>query len=105
VSSGWHRRPKTQAELERRRQYASPEHQAQVAAVKAAVASGTAHCWRCGKHLPPGSKAHAGHDDHDRTVYRGPECPACNLRTAARKGNRMRNAQAQVTRGFTRPTR
>lgn len=104
MASGWHRRPKTEAEAARRRQYASPEHRAQVLAVQQAVAAGTAYCWRCGKYLPPGSPAHAGHDDHDRTVYRGPECPTCNLRSAARKGNRMRNTRQPPTGPF-RPLR
>lgn len=90
--SGWHRkRLDTPAERARTAQYASPEHRAMVQAVKAAVAAGRAYCWRCGRHLPPGSKAHAGHDDHDRTRYRGPECPSCNLSAAARKGARKRN--------------
>jgi len=91
--SGWHRKRKnTAAERTRAAQYASPEHRAQVQAVKATVASGRAFCWRCGRYLPPGSKAHAGHDDHDRTVYRGAECVRCNLSAAARKGAAKRNA-------------
>lgn len=38
------------------------------------------HCWRpdCGRRIDPRAW-HLGHDDHDRTIYRGPECPACNL--------------------------
>lgn len=45
----------------------------------------TVHCWRpdCGQVIDP-SEWHLGHDDHDRTKYRGPECPACNLRAAGR---------------------
>lgn len=97
TASGWHRRPRTAAEQARRAQYASPEHRAAVAQVKQLVASGRAHCWRCGRHLPPGSTAHAGHDDHNRTIYRGPECPPCNLKSAARKGNRISNAARKAT--------
>lgn len=42
-------------------------------------------CWRpgCGVRLT-GRAWHLGHDDHDRSVYRGPECIACNLSAAGR---------------------
>lgn len=40
-------------------------------------------CWRCAKPIDP-SWWHLGHDDHDRSEYRGPECPPCNLATAGR---------------------
>lgn len=55
------------------------------------VQAGRAHCWRpdCRKWLPPGQPWHLGHLD-DRSGYGGPECPPCNLKHAARKGNRMR---------------
>jgi hypothetical protein len=101
--SGWHRKANTAAEQARRAQYASAEHRAQVKAVKAQVAAGTAYCWRCGRYLPPGSKAHAGHDDNDRSVYRGAECPPCNLKNAARKGNRVSNAGRKAWRGVSSP--
>ena len=103
MSSGWHRKRNTAAVKARATQYATPEHKVMVHAVKAAVAAGTAHCWRCGRHIPPGSKAHAGHDDHDRTIYRGAECPPCNLKAAASKGARIRNAKAKARQ--TRTTR
>ena len=35
------------------------------------------------------SNWHLGHDDNDRTVYRGPEHESCNLKAAARKGRRL----------------
>jgi hypothetical protein len=43
-------------------------------------------CWRpgCGKPIDP-SNWHLGHDDHDRTKYRGPECVPCNTATASRR--------------------
>lgn len=49
----------------------------------------TVHCWRCltrGVHtrIDP-TNWHLGHDDHDRNVYAGPECPPCNLATASRR--------------------
>jgi len=30
-------------------------------------------CWRCGELIRPGQPWHLGHDDYDRTKYRGPE--------------------------------
>ena len=42
------------------------------------------HCWRCTRLIDP-NDWHLGHDDHDRNVYRGPECPACNQATAGRR--------------------
>ena len=41
-------------------------------------------CWRCSRLIDP-DDWHLGHDDHDRTRYRGPECPPCNLSTASRR--------------------
>jgi hypothetical protein len=41
-------------------------------------------CWRCGEQINPHDWA-LGHDDHDRTRYRGPECPPCNYATAGRR--------------------
>lgn len=91
--SGWHRKGDTAANARRAAEYASPEHRAARAAMKARVDAGDGWCWRCGRHLPPGSRFHAGHDDNDRSVYRGAECPPCNLKAAARKGNRISNAR------------
>lgn len=50
------------------------------------VASGEALCWRCLENGLPEDQARIdptddwdlGHDDHDRTKYRGPEHVACN---------------------------
>ncbi len=52
---------------------------------KVQVDAGAAHCWRCGAWLNPIQPWHEGHDDHDRTVYRGPECVPCNTATATRR--------------------
>jgi len=43
-------------------------------------------CWRpgCGKRIDP-TDWHLGHDDRDRSRYRGPECPSCNQATASRR--------------------
>lgn len=43
-------------------------------------------CWRCGRPIDP-TNWHLGHDDHDRTIYRGPECPSCNLGAAGRSAH------------------
>lgn len=42
------------------------------------VESGKVDCWRCTKPIHPGEPWDLGHDDHDRTQYRGPEHTACN---------------------------
>ena len=43
-------------------------------------------CWRPGCDRPIDPKLwHLGHDDHDRTKYRGPECVPCNTATASRR--------------------
>jgi hypothetical protein len=42
------------------------------------VASGTVRCARCGLHIVPGAAWDLGHDDHDRSRYRGPEHTGCN---------------------------
>lgn len=55
-------------------------------AYKPLVASGKAHCWRCVERgLPPEQSLirpnepwDLGHDDDDRTRYRGPEHQRCN---------------------------
>lgn len=39
----------------------------------------TVHCWRCTR-LIDRTDWHLGHDDDDRSQYRGPECPTCNTR-------------------------
>ncbi len=93
-ASGWHRKRRdTAAERARNAIYASPEHRAHQRQVRQLVEAGRASCWRCGRFLPPGSPVHAGHDDVDRSVYRGPECPSCNVRTAARRAAVVRNAR------------
>lgn len=52
------------------------------------VAEGVVNCWRCLKHIPPGSDFHLGHDDRDRSIIRGPECPSCNLSAAGKASHR-----------------
>lgn len=44
----------------------------------------TFHCWRCDNPIDP-KNWDLGHDDWDRSIYRGPECPSCNRSAAGRK--------------------
>lgn len=48
------------------------------------VKAGEATCWRCRRPIAPGDSWDLGHDDDDRTRYRGPEHAACNRATAGR---------------------
>lgn len=59
-------------------------HRAQRAAWEPDVAAGRASCWRCGRPILPGQPWHLGHDDHDRSITRGPEHVDCNLAAAGR---------------------
>ena len=60
------------------------QHQATRRYWQARMDSGAVvRCWRCNRPLDP-TAWHLGHDDHDRTVTRGPECVDCNLRAAGR---------------------
>lgn len=44
----------------------------------------TFRCWRCACFIDPRCWR-LGHDDDDRSVYRGPECIPCNQATAGRR--------------------
>lgn len=57
---------------------------------KPLVDAGQVSCWRCGSWLNSDEPWDLGHDDHDRSLYRGPECRSCNRSAAARKGNTAR---------------
>jgi len=49
------------------------------------VARGTVDCWRCGQPIQPDEAWDLGHDDHDRTITRGPEhARQCNRSSAGR---------------------
>jgi hypothetical protein len=53
------------------------------------VERGGVVCWRCNVAIAPGTPWDLGHDDNDRTRYRGPEHRACNraTQTAARRAD------------------
>jgi hypothetical protein len=70
-------------------------HQALRKKVAALVASGNAVCWRCGRPILPWMQWDLGHDDFDRSIYRGPEHQRCNRSSAASRGNRMRGKRRQ----------
>jgi hypothetical protein len=69
------------------------KHQKLRKQIKAQVDAGQANCWRClANGLPPdqarikpGEPWDLGHDDNDRTKYRGPEHQRCNRATANRR--------------------
>lgn len=65
---------------------------------------GFTHCWRCGEIIYDGQPWHLGHDDWDRSKYRGPEHAKCNTAAAARKTNMIRRGRAleQSTRRKSR---
>lgn len=95
--SGWHRKRKgTAAERARAAQYASPEHRAARAAMKADVDAGRAVCCRCGGSIVPGQPWHADHN-RARTGYLGPAHASCNVRAAAVAGARKRNGGGGAT--------
>lgn len=58
------------------------DHQKERARVAPLVAAGKVKCWRCGELIV--GAFDLGHDDSDRSKYRGPEHPACNRATSGR---------------------
>lgn len=52
---------------------------------KPLVESGRVSCWRCGQLIGARAPWDLGHDDNDRTRYRGPEHRKCNRATAGRR--------------------
>jgi hypothetical protein len=73
------------------------KHQAQRAALTPLVAAGGVTCWGCGQPLPPGHPRDLGHDDEDRTIYRGPEHRGpCNRAAGARRAAAVTNAKRRA---------
>jgi hypothetical protein len=82
------RQTKTRAE----RGY-GPEHDRLRAAWAPYVEAGTVACWRCHTLIHPAEDWQLGHDDYDRSIYRGPEHALCNQRAGARAGGLARARQ------------
>lgn len=53
------------------------------------VATGRLACWRCGHLIVRGEAWDLGHDDADRSKYKGPEHVACNRAVAGRSPLRV----------------
>jgi hypothetical protein len=49
------------------------------------VEAGDVTCWRCGEPINPDDDWDLGHDDLDRSIYRGPEHRAHNRATKSRR--------------------
>ena len=73
------------------------QHQLKRAEYQKVVDAGAGECWRCGQPVNPGDPWQLGHDDHDRTQYRGIECIPCNESTGGRNGAAVTNAARAMT--------
>ena len=73
------------------------KHQQKRAEYQRVVDAGAGECWRCGDAINPGDEWQLGHDDHDRSKYRGIECVTCNEREGGRKGAAIVNAARAMT--------
>jgi hypothetical protein len=66
-----------------------PEHQRLRQQWAPIVEAGGVLCWRCQNPINPGDDWDLGHDDLDRSVYRGPEHRAHNRATKNCRASRM----------------
>ena len=79
-----HERAKDRARGTRQERGYGAEHDALRAIFQGRMNRGeTFDCWRCGDLIDP-EHWHLGHDDLDRSIYRGPECVPCNTATSGR---------------------
>jgi hypothetical protein len=81
-----HTRALDKARGTRQRRGYGPEHDALRADYQRRMDAGEAFtCWRSGEPIDPTNWT-LGHCDVDRSVYHGPECPACDYAVAGRVG-------------------
>lgn len=79
-----HRRARDRARGTSAERGYGPKHRAERKRWAPLVASGNVKCWRCGEYIAADEPFDLGHDDADRTRYRGPEHQGCNRATAGR---------------------
>ena len=80
-----HERAKDRARGTRQERGYDARHDAERKRWVPRVATGNVKCWRCGDYIPADAPFDLGHDDHDRSRYRGPECVSCNRATSGRR--------------------
>lgn len=80
-----HTRAKDRARGTRQQRGYDAAHEAERARWTPLVATGNVKCWRCGEYIPGAGPFDLGHDDLDRTKYRGPEHVSCNRATSGRR--------------------
>jgi hypothetical protein len=66
------------------------EHQQERQRWRPLVEAGHVACWRCGWYIHPAEPWDLGHDDDDRSMYRGPEHRSCNRRAGAERNRSHR---------------
>jgi hypothetical protein len=76
-----HRREKDKARGTRQARGYDHRHEKKRSHWAPKVATGKVNCWRCNKRISPLEPWDLGHDDTDRTIWRGPEHVACNRAT------------------------
>lgn len=80
-----HTRDRDRARGSRQARGYNSDHDRTRRALAPLVATGRATCWRCGLPIHPGEPWDLGHDDHDRSITRGPEhASTCNRSAAGR---------------------
>ncbi len=90
-----HPRGRPDGRTNRERGYGA-EHRKLRAAWQPRVAAGGVLCARCGRPIVPGTAWDLGHDDIDRSMYRGPEHRRCNRAVAGRRGRGRAKAPTAV---------
>jgi hypothetical protein len=71
--------------------WADGHPQRRAALIKQLERDGFLTCWRCGDPIYTADNTHLGHDDFDRSITRGAEHKACNLRAAGLKVHGLLN--------------